>query len=86
VAPPPPSPVAAEKAPTPQDAADKGDKTLAVAAPPPPPKAATQPVRVITKIQPVAEGINVSQPIPPKLPGAPGVDAKFSLSGNTSSW
>ncbi|MCF8191272.1 MAG: hypothetical protein K9J04_00230, partial [Burkholderiales bacterium] len=84
--PPPPSPVAAEKPPTPQDAADRGDKTLAAAAPPPPPKTAPQEMRVIARIESVAEGISVAQPVPPKLPGAPGVDGRFSLSGNTNAW
>jgi hypothetical protein len=41
---------------------------------------------VVTRIQTVAEGINVSQPIAPKMPGAPGVDGRFSLSGNTANW
>jgi hypothetical protein len=40
----------------------------------------------VTKIENLAEGINVAQPLPPKLPGAPGVEARFSLSGNTSGW
>jgi hypothetical protein len=41
---------------------------------------------VVTRIQTVVEGINVSQPIAPKMPGAPGVDGRFSLSGNTANW
>jgi hypothetical protein len=50
--------------------------------PPPPPKVASQTVRVVTKIQPVAEGINITQPVAPRVSGAPGVDARFSLNGN----
>jgi len=45
---------------------------------------ASQTVRVVTKIQTVAEGINVAQPVAPRVSGAPGVDARFSLSGNPS--
>jgi hypothetical protein len=43
-------------------------------------------VRIITRIETVAEGVALAQPIAPKLPGAPGVDGRFSLSGNPNAW
>jgi len=86
VAPPPPSPIGNQKPPTPQDAADQGDRTLAVAAAPPPVGPAPQSVRFVTSIQPIADGIGIAVPTPARPPGSPGLEERFSLGGNPGAW
>jgi len=86
VAPPPPSPVGSQKPPTPQDLADQGDRTLALASAPPPPVPATQALRLVASILPVSEGIGILKPVKPGPPGTPGIDVHFSMSGNPSNW
>jgi hypothetical protein len=86
VAPPPPSPVGDVKPPTPKDAADTGDKTLAAAAPPPPPAAASQPKRSNAPTNTVKVGsVSVETVAQANVPAAAG-EQRFSLSGNSATW
>jgi hypothetical protein len=78
--------VGASKPPTPKDAADSGDKTLASAAPPAPPKPAAQPRRTVMQIPTVTMGmVNMQQNIP-KLPPVSTTEQRFSLGGNMNIW
>ena len=87
VAPPPPSPVATEKPPTPKDAADSGDKTLAMAAPPPPPKAAAQSQASTTRTSVVSVGlVDVQVPVPPRPPSGAAVEQPIPTLGNSARW
>lgn len=86
VAPPPPSPVGDVKPPTPKDAADTGDKTLAAAAPPPPPSAASQSKRSNTPASTVKVGsVTVETVAQVNVPAVAG-EQRFSLSGNSAAW
>ena len=87
VAPPPPTPVATEKPPTPKDAADSGDKTLAMAAPPPPPKAAAQSQASTTRTSVVSVGlVDVQVPVPPRPPSGAAVEQPMPTLGNSARW
>jgi len=86
VTPPPPSPVGNQKPPTPRDAADQDDKTLSLAPPPPPPPPASRLVRQIATIQAVSDGIGVVANTTPPPSAPPGLEGRFSLSGNPSGW
>ncbi len=87
VAPPPPSPVGTVKPPTPKDAADSGDKTLAAAPPPPPPASASQPKRSATPAATVKVGmVDVQTVAQAPTPAAAGSEQRFSLGGNSASW
>jgi len=87
VAPPPPTPVATEKPPTPKDAADSGDKTLAMAAPPPPPKAAAQSQASTTRTSVVSPGlVDVQVPVPPRPPSGAAVEQPMPTLGNSARW
>ena len=88
VEPPPPSPVPTQKAPTPVDSADAGDKTLAAVAPPSPPKPASQPQAVSVKTVPVVPGgvVNVQVPVPPRPPAGLASSPKIPSVGNSSNW
>jgi hypothetical protein len=86
VAPPPPTPVATEKPPTPKDAADSGDKTLAMAAPPPP-KAAAQSQASTTRTSVVSVGlVDVQVPVPPRPPSGAAVEQPMPTLGNSARW
>ena len=83
----PPSPISAVKPPTPKDAADTGDKTLAAAMPAPAPTTVAQPKRVQTGPSLVSLGIVSIQPTTQaKLPAAASAEQRFSLTGNRSTW
>ena len=87
VAPPPPTPVATEKPPTPKDAADSGDKTLAMAAPPPPPKPATQSQASSTRTSVVSPGlVDVQVPVPPRPPSGAAAEQPVPTMGNSARW
>jgi len=87
VAPPPPSPVATEKPPTPKDAADSGDKTLAMAAPPPPPKPAAQSQASTTRTSVVSPGlVDVQVPVPPRPPSGAAAEQPVPTMGNSARW
>ena len=88
VEPPPPSPVPTQKAPTPVDSADAGDKTLAAVAPPSPPKPASQPQAVSVKTVSVVPGgvVNVQVPVPPRPPAGLAGTPKIPSVGNSSNW
>jgi hypothetical protein len=87
VAPPPPSPVATEKPPTPKDAADSGDKTLAMAAPPPPPKAVTQSQASTVRTSVVSPGlVDVQVPVPPRPPSGAAAEQPVPTMGNSARW
>ncbi len=87
VAPPPPTPVATEKPPTPKDAADSGDKTLAMAAPPPPPKAAAQSQASTVRTSVVSVGlVDVQVPVPPRPPSGAAVEQPMPTLGNSARW
>jgi filamentous hemagglutinin family protein len=84
---PPPSPVPAEKPPTPRDAADSGDMTLQAAAPPPPPKPASQPVRASVQTVAVSPGLVSTQiPVPPRPPAGAALDQRLPGTGNSARW
>ena len=86
VAPPPPSPVGDVKPPTPKDAADTGDKTLAAAAPAAPSTAAAQPKRSTTSSGTVKIGsVSVQAVAQVNVPAAAG-ELRFSLAGNSAAW
>jgi len=87
VAPPPPTPVATEKPPTPKDAADSGDKTLAMAAPPPPPKAVTQSQATTVRTSVVSPGlVDVQVPVPPRPPSGAAAEQPVPTMGNSARW
>ncbi len=88
VEPPPPSPVPTQKAPTPVDSADAGDKTLAAVAAPSPPKPASQPQAVSVKTVSVVPGgvVNVQVPVPPRPPAGLAGAPKIPSVGNSSNW
>lgn len=87
VVPPPPTPVATEKPPTPKDAADSGDKTLAMAAPPPPPKAAAQSQASTTRTSVVSVGlVDVQVPVPPRPPSGAAAEQPVPTLGNSARW
>ena len=87
VAPPPPTPVATEKPPTPKDAADSGDKTLAMAAPQPPSKPATQSQASTTRTSVVSVGlVDVQVPVPPRPPSGAAVEQPMPTLGNSARW
>jgi filamentous hemagglutinin family protein len=87
VAPPPPSPVATEKPPTPKDAADSGDKTLAMAAPQPPSKPATQSQATTVRTSVVSPGlVEVQVPVPPRPPSGAAAEQLVPTMGNSSRW
>ena len=86
VAPPPPSPVGDVKPPTPKDAADTGDKTLAAAAPPPPPSAASQTKRSNTPTSTVKVGSVIVETVAQVNVPAVAGEQRFSLSGNSAAW
>lgn len=87
VAPPPPTPVATEKPPTPKDAADSGDKTLAMAAPPPPPKAVTQSQAATVRTSVVSPGlVDVQVPVPPRPPSGAAAEQPVPTMGNSARW
>jgi filamentous hemagglutinin family protein len=83
----PPSPISAVKPPTPKDAADTGDKTLAAAMPAPARTTVAQAKRVQTTPRVVNLGfVSLQQTAPAKLPAATLVEQRFSLTGNRSTW
>jgi filamentous hemagglutinin family protein len=87
VAPPPPSPVAMEKPPTPKDAADSGDKTLAMAAPPPPPKPVTQSQSSASRSSIVSPGlVEIELPISPRTHVGAVVEQLVPNMGNSARW
>ncbi len=88
VTPPPPSPVPTQKAPTPVDSADAGDKTLAAVSSPKPPKPAKQAQAVSIKTIPVVPGgvINVQVPVAPRPPSGTATTQKIPSVGNSSNW
>ena len=87
VAPPPPTPVATEKPPTPKDAADSGDKTLAMAAPTAPPKPATQSQALTTRTSVVSPGLlEVQVPVPPRPPSGAAAEQPVPTMGNSARW
>ena len=88
VSPPPPSPVPVEKAPTPVDTADVGDKTLASVSQPKPPKPAQQAQSASVKNVEVVPGspVNVQVPIPTRPPSGITSSIKIPSVGNSSNW
>ena len=83
----PSSPVAAVKPPTPKDAADAGDKTLAAAAPVTTPTPVANAKRAQTGPRVVSLGlISIQEITPAKLPVAALTEQRFSLTGNRSTW
>jgi len=83
----PPSPVAAVKPPTPKDAADVGDKTLAAVTPTATPTPVANARRAPTGLRVVNLGmISIQELAPAKLPAAAVTEQRFSLTGNRSTW
>ncbi|WP_340318266.1 hypothetical protein [Rhizorhabdus argentea] len=76
-----PSPVPDTPPPTPTDAADAGDPILQAAAPDGPAAPAAQVQRATMMVTQLNPTIAVSVDLPPRVQGAPGVDVRFSLTG-----
>jgi hypothetical protein len=82
VAPLPPSPVPSTPPPTPADDVDSADPILqSVAEAPAPPPPAQRATAIVSQLSPF---VAVSVPVPVRPAGVPGIDTRYSLTGNPS--